>query len=1347
MSPTRQSRWMALADNPSTRSTPPRTCRRSRVPLQQPMAGDLGARLRHPHTRPPQLGWTELAKALVGTMLVKLGQGRRAQLAIFTAAWTSMDGPGALQPAAHQPLQSAPGAGRSGSAATATATEHHAAAAAKPWWEVEMAELDAMLGGGAGGTGDRRAHGCVSQVHGAGGPGAAYPHRPGAVQASSGLGSAAGAGGHHQTGRAAGDQTSPGPENLLPAFQARRESGGHGTRQAALSASGQRVAPGATTSPDGSAPAAAQPPRPQPQPQRQAPAPPQPPPQPAQPQARESAWRPAWSSGGATASAASAAGGAGGAAASGPGSGAAAAAAAQGAAGGQRKRQRAAPAPGEVAAGAAADCPSTSDGPGLRPTPVAPEPKKRAGAAGKAVGPVTTAARAAFQALCEPLDDRGEAGAAAGLAGPGPGPGSEAARRCVGPALVRDVCSPQISSELRSAVRSARVLLVGLLYAACEGPVWQYVTNMQPALAKPQRDCLLKARRLLAKDPELLAASITAIAAAAAPAPPPAPGRGPAAASAAAQPAPAGGACPGQGAARLRPGVGVLATEQQEVCVGIGVMCLDQAGFEALLAAATGAAGSAAAPAKLTDAAAAANAPLYLLRTIPWPPPHLPATGTVAGGGVPGGAAAARGRPGAGGGGGAPGAVPRPALLSLLDEMLVSAPCPALCCNAKALIREALALGWRPPPPWRLRLLDPVLLAWLEAPQLAQRDEKEIEAYTLETLCGPRLGVSLDSSGGAGSELAGPLLRLRRGLVASAQLFETVRLRAQPWLRPEAVQVEMQLAFLLGRMEAVGMAVDAEGLERKAGAVQARMDALSASACRLLGGRALNLGSAAQLAVVLYQELRLPPPPQLGGGGGGGGQMDPGTDRHGRARTHLPTDEAALKHLAPLHPLPGLVLQYRALQNVRTKWLQPDWLPLLVARSGGLALPGAGGGGSGGGGQLQLPRLSCSWNQTQTATGRLSSSSPNLQAVTKYEVKVEVAAADWPEGLEQEEPQQAEEQEQAGQSDSGGGGSGGDGGVRTLTVVARAAFVAPAGRLLVSADYSQIELRLLAHLSGDMRLQQLLRSGGDVFRQIAAAWLRPGTQPASISSRDREQAKRIIYAIIYGMSPQGLAQALSDHGVEVKEATALRSSFLRHFAGVQSFITSSLHHARRHGFITTGLLGRRRPISGLASNDVRLRAEAERKVVNSIVQGSAADLIKMAMTMWGTYSHPPAAGANEQQKQKQPQPQQTGGAAGAATGTRAAATDAAPQLPPGCPPPLEEGCVDLIGSIHDEILFECDARPEVLQRLVAAVRCLMCGVVALDVPLCVKLSVGQSWGSLQELPDEFGQEAPAAEPA
>lgn len=79
---------MALADNPSTRSTPPRTCRRSRVPLQQPMAGDLGARLRHPHTRPPQLGWTELAKALVGTMLVKLGQGRRAQLAIFTAAWT-----------------------------------------------------------------------------------------------------------------------------------------------------------------------------------------------------------------------------------------------------------------------------------------------------------------------------------------------------------------------------------------------------------------------------------------------------------------------------------------------------------------------------------------------------------------------------------------------------------------------------------------------------------------------------------------------------------------------------------------------------------------------------------------------------------------------------------------------------------------------------------------------------------------------------------------------------------------------------------------------------------------------------------------------------------------------------------------------------------------------------------------------------------------------------------------------------------------------------------------------------------------------------------------------------------
>lgn len=82
---------------------------------------------------------------------------------------------------------------------------------------------------------------------------------------------------------------------------------------------------------------------------------------------------------------------------------------------------------------------------------MAPEPKKRAGAAGKAVGPVTTAARAAFQALCEPLDDRGEAGAAAGLAGPGPGPGSEAARRCVGPALVRDVCSPQVRAFSRQA--------------------------------------------------------------------------------------------------------------------------------------------------------------------------------------------------------------------------------------------------------------------------------------------------------------------------------------------------------------------------------------------------------------------------------------------------------------------------------------------------------------------------------------------------------------------------------------------------------------------------------------------------------------------------------------------------------------------------------------------------------------------------------------------------------------------------------------------------------------------------------------------------------------------------------
>ncbi|GLI65686.1 hypothetical protein VaNZ11_009293 [Volvox africanus] len=829
-----------------------------------------------------------------------------------------------------------------------------------------------------------------------------------------------------------------------------------------------------------------------------------------------------------------------------------------------------------------------------------------------------------------------------------------------------------------------------------------------------------------------------------------------------------------------------------ERCVGFCVMCLDEQMCKQWLGDSRGcnvttiggstteAVGSAAGGNATGGTAAPGCVPMYLLPTAVWPPPW-----SRLGGRSPAGSSGSQSLLPATGP-----RLPHPTLISLLDDVLVRAPCPVLCCNAKALLREAMSQGWRSPLPQQLRLIDPCVLAWMEAPQLAQRDEKEIEGYSLDTLC-PRYGISLQppqnptaASGGAATGLPpppladGPLARIRRALLAAVKLFEAVRVRVQPWLRPQAVQVEMQVTAVLARMEVLGIAVDAADLSRKAAAVRRRMEALSATASALLGGRPINLGSSVQLAGLLYEELKLPPPvPQ--------GQRDaaagPGKDRNGRLRTHHSTDEAALKQISHLHPLPALVLQYRSLQNVLSKWLEPEWLPPLLARSGmarAAAFPSASASAICSGAREALPRISCCWNQTATATGRLSSSGPNMQAVTRYEVMVQiededaaVATAGTARGLGMPIA--------GGATGSAGGGAcrkacgcgddedteTGQRGGRSMAIVARNAFVAPAGRLLVAADYSQIELRLLAHLSGDLRLQKLLKmgqngsGGADAFRLIAAAWLRPGTAPADISSRDREQVKRVIYGIIYGMTAQGLAQQLAEYGVGLEEAVALRASFLRHFGGVQAFITSSLHQARRQGYVTTGLLGRRRPIAGVTSTDPRVRAEAERKVVNSIVQGSAADLVKCAMCMWAASNHPDAQQAATLPTCKN-RGQAPGRGRGPTTGIgRAQLSTAAligSHIPgalaarapaPATPSATGGGTAvpvnidaELVAQIHDELIFEVDARPEMVRRLVVAVRGIMCHAVVLKVPLLIKVAAGRRWGELQELPAGFGEE-------
>ncbi|WIA11812.1 hypothetical protein OEZ85_011902 [Tetradesmus obliquus] len=493
------------------------------------------------------------------------------------------------------------------------------------------------------------------------------------------------------------------------------------------------------------------------------------------------------------------------------------------------------------------------------------------------------------------------------------------------------------------------------------------------------------------------------------------------------------------------------------------------------------------------------------------------------------------------------------------------------------------------------------------------------------------------------------------------------------------------VAVILAKMELVGVGIDPRHLLGHKAALKQRMAAISTRA-QQLAGSPFNLASSSQLAKVLYSELGLPAPT--------------GTGARGTAKMHLPTDEASLKQLqlATGHELPGLVLEYRSKQNAVSKYFDADWVQR-AARQGAAQAAAAGG-------RPVVVDLRCCWNQTNTATGRLSSCSPNLQAVTKYSITA----------------QQQQQQPDA------------------SSFSIRDVFVARPGYVLLSADYSQVELRLLAHFSGDRLLQQLLsQSGpdGDVFSLIAAAWLQQGAAgssgcgPAGVEPALRERAKRVTYGIIYGVSAYGLAGQLQEQGIDQDKAQRLIDSFLDRFPGVQQYMAACQSSAQSAGAVRT-LLHRVRPIPGLSSRQFQERQAAQRKVVNSIIQGSAADLAKLAMCAWDAWAESPAAAAAATTLATGHQGSSTTAAANAlGTSTRAAAGP----------------CARLIGQIHDELLFEVEAADackgpggelqqpgQTLLHVAGVVRRVMEGAAPqLDVPLPVKLSWGSRWGSMAAL--------------
>ncbi len=395
-------------------------------------------------------------------------------------------------------------------------------------------------------------------------------------------------------------------------------------------------------------------------------------------------------------------------------------------------------------------------------------------------------------------------------------------------------------------------------------------------------------------------------------------------------------------------------------------------------------------------------------------------------------------------------------------------------------------------------------------------------------------------------------------------------------------RIELPLTVVLAAMEDAGVKIDTYRMGEITARLADRVEELESRATEL-AGEEFMLGSTQQLARVLFEKLGLTP------------------GRKGK--TGYSTDTRVLRTIRDEHPIVEVIEEWRELTKLLNTYLGP--LPTLIGEDG---------------------RLHTHFNQAVAATGRLSTSSPNLQAIP----------------------------------------------VRTeLGREIRSAFVAEPGHRLVSADYSQVELRILAHVSGEPKLRDAFARGEDVHATTAAEVL--GKDQVTLTKDERNIAKMVNFGIIYGISAFGLSENLE---IPRDDAQAYIDTYLARFPLVQDFIERTIEQAKRDGYVTT-LLGRRRPVPEIRASNRQTRSLGERLAVNSVMQGTAADIIKVAMV-------------NSHRRLR------------------------------------DEGrTARLVLQVHDELLVEApDAEVSAVKELV---REEMCGAYSLDPPLAVDVGAGDDW--------------------
>ncbi|XP_028822524.1 DNA polymerase nu-like [Denticeps clupeoides] len=345
------------------------------------------------------------------------------------------------------------------------------------------------------------------------------------------------------------------------------------------------------------------------------------------------------------------------------------------------------------------------------------------------------------------------------------------------------------------------------------------------------------------------------------------------------------------------------------------------------------------------------------------------------------------------------------------------------------------------------------------------------------------------------------------------------------------------------------------------------------------------------------------------------------------------TSEAVLLQLQDLHPLPMIVLEYRQVHKIKSTFVDG-----ILSCTSNMAF------------------VSPTWNQTRAVSGRLSARHPNFQALPRQSLMI------------------SKKQYVQGK------------GAELVTVHPRAMFIPRPGWTFLSADFCQVELRLLAHLSSDPELLRIFSDpSADIFSMLASKW--KGMSEDSVGPGDRDQAKRVVYSVVYGAGRERLSGIL---GVSTEQARLLQDTFLQTYGEVQPFIQRTIQQCQRQGYVAS-IMGHRRSLPNILSPDRAKRNQSERQAVNFVVQGSAADLCKMAMIQ--IFSH----------------------------------VASSPSL-----------TARLLAQIHDELLFEVEEKQ--LLEVAALVKSTMESLqhidllgVHLKVPLKVALSCGPSWGSMTEL--------------